>query len=106
MNVAANSTACTGPNSRVATTVAMLLAASCSPFRKSNASAIRIRPTSSGKASSCTDQTPRVNMAMGSFDLIVSSMVDNDTVYLVCDIFECIDDPLQMLVYFTIDDEF
>ena len=47
---AANSTAINGDSSRVATTVAMALAASCMPLRKSNASASATSPISSGKA--------------------------------------------------------
>lgn len=45
---AAQATAMNGGSTRVATMVAIELAASCSPFRKSNASATKIRKISSG----------------------------------------------------------
>ncbi len=45
---AAQATAAKGGSTRVATMVAMELAASCRPFRKSNASATTIRKISSG----------------------------------------------------------
>ena len=53
LHTAAKATACTGLISRVATTVAIELAASCRPLRKANASATAIRPISSGRARSC-----------------------------------------------------
>jgi hypothetical protein len=57
----------TGLNSRVATTVAMELAASWRPLRKSKASATPIRPISSGSASSCMDQLWSMTMPSISF---------------------------------------
>ena len=48
---AAQATAYCGRSTRVETMVAMELAASCRPLRKSNASATRISATSSGNAS-------------------------------------------------------
>ena len=48
---AAQATAYCGRSTRVDTIVAMEFAASCSPLRKSNASATRISATSSGNAS-------------------------------------------------------
>ena len=47
----AQATAYCGRNTRVETMVAIEFAASCSPFRKSKASATRIRPTSTGRLS-------------------------------------------------------
>ena len=55
---AANATAAAGLSSRVPTTVAIELAASWSPFKKSNASATMTKPISSGRASSCI-RSPR-----------------------------------------------
>jgi uncharacterized protein Yka (UPF0111/DUF47 family) len=55
---AAKPTAQPGLISRVPTTVAIELAASCSPFRKSNASATAIRPMSSGSAIWCIRSGP------------------------------------------------
>ena len=46
----AQSTAKEGRSTRVETTVAIEFAASCSPLRKSNRSAVAIRPISSGAA--------------------------------------------------------
>jgi hypothetical protein len=48
---AAQNTAYCGRSTRVETIVAIELAASWSPFRKSNSSATPMRPISSGKAS-------------------------------------------------------
>ena len=45
---AAQATAMKGGSTRVATMVAIELAASCSPFRKSKANATKIRKISSG----------------------------------------------------------
>src|SRR3954451_18354005 len=88
---AAKPTAATGLISRVPTTVAIELAASCRPFRKSNASATTMRPTSSGSASWCI----RVG----------SGVVDHDAVDLVCDVFHRVRDPLEMLVDLAGNDE-
>ena len=68
---AANMTAWTGFSSLVATTVAIELAASWRPFRKSNARARTTRPTSSGRAISCIgvaiDQLWSITMPSISF---------------------------------------
>src|SRR5689334_16448008 len=69
----------------------MELAASWRPFRKSNASATTIRPTSSGKASSCTSS--------------VLGVVDHDAVDFVRDVFKGVGDPFEMLVDLASDDE-
>src|SRR5687767_8034371 len=82
----------TGDSSRVATTVAIELAASCKPFRKSNSSARTISAISSGRASSCTVARR-------------SGVVDHDAVDLVGDVFERIDDALQVLVDLAFDHE-
>src|SRR6187402_273737 len=81
----------TGESSRVATTVAIEFAASCNPFRKSNSNARMISAISSGSASSCTAAR--------------SGVIDDDAVDLVGDIFEGVDDALEVLVDLALDEK-
>ncbi len=54
----AHNTAVNGRSTRVATTVAIELALSCNPFRKSNSSAVAISATSTGVPTSRLSMTP------------------------------------------------
>src|SRR6185437_2363618 len=88
---AAKATAPTGPISRVPTTVAMEFAASWRPFRKSNASATTINPTSSGSA-------------MWYIQPLLG-MIDDDAVDLVGDVFERVHHTLEILEHLARDGE-
>src|SRR5690606_22560107 len=86
-------TAINGERSCVETTVAIEFAASCSPLRKSNASARAISATSSGKASSCI--CPRS----------ASGVVDREAVDMVRHVLEGVRNLLEVLEYLAGDDE-
>src|SRR3569623_2689815 len=88
---AAKTTATSGESNCVETTVAIEIAASCRPLRKSYASAIAISATSSGKAIWCTRA--------------LSGVIDDDAVDLVGDVLEFVGDALEMLVDFAPDHE-
>src|SRR3954470_22397690 len=81
---AAQKTAYCGRSTRVETMVAIELAASCRPLRKSNSSATAMRPTSSGQARATS---------IGLLDVL-----DDDALDLVGDVVEPVDDLLQMVV--------
>ena len=76
---AAQATAYCGRSTRVETMVAIELAASCSPFRKSNASATAIRPISTGRDSTASiwlgseTETQTCSMTMPCMTLATSS---------------------------------
>src|SRR5918993_5081336 len=92
---AAQATAYCGRNTRVDTIVAMEFAASCSPLRKSNASATMISATSSGNASP-------TSIAFAVPDLHV---LDDDAVHHIGDVVEAVDHLLQMVVDLVADEE-
>src|SRR5262245_14541981 len=87
---AAQATACPGRSTRVDTMVAIELAASCSPLRKSNASATKTSAISSGTASA-TASTLYV--------------LDHDAADLVAGVVEAIDHLLQMIIDLDADEE-
>ena len=91
---AAQNTAYCGRSTRVDTMVAIELAASCSPLRKSNSSAtaIRIRPESEDQA-----WHPRDGPALYLFD--------HDAIDLIGDVVEAVGDLFEMLVDLGADDE-
>src|SRR5450631_4389548 len=90
---AAHSTAYCGRSTRVDTIVAIELAASCNPLRKSNSSATAINPTRIGRPSVASTARPCLYL------------FDHDTVDLVGDVVEAIGDFLQMVVDLCADDE-
>ena len=75
---AAHSTAYCGRSTRVDTIVAIELAASCNPLRKSNSSATAINPTRTGRASVASTARPCLYL------------FDYDTVDLVRDVVEAV----------------
>src|SRR5580704_7395559 len=79
---------------RVETMVAIELAVSCRPLRRSNASATTIRPISTGRLN-------RTVMA----PCARSKLIDDDRIYLIGDVFETIDDFFEMIVELRADDE-
>ena len=85
-----------GRSTRVETMVAIELAASCRPFRKSNSSATPIRPTSSGRLSATASM---------SVPASPSDVLDDDAVDLVRDVLEPVDDLFQVVVDLVADDE-
>src|SRR5947209_17986594 len=87
---AAQNTAYRGRSTRVETMVAIELAASCRPFRKSNASATAISPIKTGRARG----------ASTALDLL-----DHDRVDLVGDVVEAVGDLFQVIVDLGADDE-
>src|ERR1700759_3685646 len=87
---AAQSTAYCGRNTRVDTMVAIEFAASCSPLRKSNASATPIRAYRTG----------RVSVPSTALHLF-----DHDRADLVGDVVEAVGDLFKMVVDFGADDE-
>src|SRR5437868_8214349 len=89
---AAHSTAYCGRSTRVETMVAIELAASCSPLRKSNSSATAIRPTRIGRLKEASTAGPALYL------------LDDDAVDLVGDVIEAIGDLFQMVVDFGADD--
>src|SRR5579871_1157030 len=90
---AAQKTAYCGRSTRVDTMVAMELAASCSPLRKSNSSATAIRPTRTGRLSTKSTIGPALDL------------FDHDRVHLVGDVVETIGDFFQMVIDLVADDE-
>src|SRR3954453_17827366 len=91
---AAQNTAYCGRSTRVETIVAIELAASCSPLRKSNSSATAIKPTRIGRP---TEASTARGPALYLFD--------DDAVEFVGDVVEAIGDLFQMVVDFGADDE-
>src|SRR3954454_22478 len=91
---AAQNTAYCGRSTRVETMVAIELAASCRPFRKSNSSATAISPTRTGRPNATsTARSPALNL------------LDDDAVDLVRDVVEAVGDLLEMVVDLCADDE-
>src|SRR5712691_8395717 len=82
---AAHTTACCGRKTRVDTMVAIEFAASCSPLRKSNASATRTSAIRAGRAS--------VTASMSR-----SHVLDHDAADLVSHIVEAVDHLLEVIV--------
>src|SRR4030081_1944674 len=82
---AAHSTAYCGRSTRVETMVAIELAASCNPLRKSNNSATAINPISIGRPSVASTARPCLYL------------FDHDTVDLVGNVVEAIGDFLKMV---------
>src|SRR5215468_934382 len=91
---AAQNTAYCGRSTRVETMVAIELAASCRPFRKSKASATAIRPTRMGRPS-VTSTVP----------VPALYLFDHDAVDLIGDVVEAVGDFLQVIVDLDADDE-
>src|SRR5436305_2265179 len=89
---AAQITAYCGRNTRVETMVAIELAASCSPLRKSNSSATAIRPTRIGRLKEASTAGPALYL------------LDDDAVDFVGDVIEAIGDLFEMVVDFSADD--
>src|SRR5215204_845708 len=87
---AAMATACCGRITRVETTVAIELAASCRPLRKSNASATTMSPIKIGRASATAS---------------MSHVFEHDAVNLVGHVVETIDNLLEMIVDLAADEE-
>src|SRR4051812_14760764 len=91
---AAQNTAYCGRSTRVETIVAIELAASCSPFRKSNSSATAMSPNRTGRPSAVSKtESPALNL------------FDHDRVDLVGDVVEAIRHLLQMVIDLRADDE-
>src|ERR1700684_3485428 len=90
---AAHSTAYCGRSTRVDTMVAIELAASCSPLRKSNSKATAINPTRTGRPSAASTCWPCLYL------------FDHDAVDLVGHVVETVGDLFQMVVDFSPDDE-
>src|SRR5215470_6844377 len=84
---AAQATAICGRSTRVDTMVAIELAASCRPLRKSNTSATTISPIKIGSAS-----------ATGSISGAPSHVLEHDALDLVGDVVETVDDLLEVIV--------
>src|SRR5262245_61544418 len=91
---AAQATAYCGRSTRVETIVAIELAASCRPFRKSNASAITISATSS-----VIDREASIPAGLGS------DVLDDDAVHHVGDVVEPVDHLFQVVVDLIADEE-
>src|SRR5438477_10752569 len=96
---AAQTTAACGRSTRVDTTVAIELAASCRPLRKSNASATRTSAIRIGKANATRLIYPPTAGA-GTSDVL-----EHDPVDFVGDIVEPVHDLLQVIVDLHPDDE-
>src|SRR3982074_1486668 len=90
---AAHSTAYCGRSTRVDTIVAIELAASCNPLRKSNSSATAINPTRIGRPSVASTERPCLYL------------FDHDTVDLIRNVVEPIGDFFEMVVDLRADDE-
>src|SRR4051795_8009975 len=90
---AAHNTAYCGRSTRVETMVAIELAASCNPLRKSKSSATAINPTRIGRPSVASTARPCLYL------------FHHDTVDLVGDVVETVGDLLQMLVDLGADHE-
>src|ERR1043165_2270929 len=89
---AAQNTAYCGRSTLVETMVAIELAASCSPLRKSNSSATAIRPTRIGRLKEASTAGPALYL------------LDDDAVDFVGDVVEAIGDLFKMVVDFGADD--
>src|SRR5262245_65384451 len=91
---AAQATACCGRSTRVDTMVAMEFAASCSPLRKSNASATAMSAINTGSARA------RASMSGGypSPAKTASNVLDYDPADLVADVVEPVDQLFQLVV--------
>src|SRR5262245_37206410 len=89
---AAQSTAVCGRSTRVDTMVAIEFAASCSPLRKSNASATTMSAIRSGRASATAS-------------ISASHVLDHDAVDLVAGVVETVDHLLEMIVDLDADEE-
>src|SRR5712691_5638515 len=89
---AAHTTACCGRNTRVDTMVAIELAASCNPLRKSNASATMTSAIRTGKASATASMS-------------MSDVLDHDAADLIAHVVEAIDHLFQMVVDLDADEE-
>src|SRR3954452_780313 len=89
---AAQITAYCGRSTRVETMVAIELAASCSPLRKSNSRATAIRPTRIGRLKEASTAGPALYL------------LDDDAVDFVGDVVEAIGDLFKMVVDFGADD--
>ncbi len=85
---AAQNTAYCGRSTRVETMVAIELAASCRPLRKSNRRAVAIRPIRAGRASVASIARPPRP----------SGVLDDEAVDLVGDVLEAVDDLLEVAV--------
>jgi hypothetical protein len=92
---AAHTTAYCGFSTRVETTVAIELAASCSPFRKSNTSATVINAMSAGKPSIASIYRVRCNL----------DMLDDYCADLVSHILKSINYRFEMIVNFCANQE-
>src|SRR5256885_8649424 len=73
--------------------VAIALAASFMPLRKSNANAIRIRPISSGNASVATSIAIAIRPASG--------VLDDDAVHHVGNVVETVNDLFEVVIHFV-----
>jgi hypothetical protein len=93
---AAHATAICGFRTRVETMVAMEFAASCSPFRKSNSSAMPINPTSRGNAICAISILPAP---------AESDVFDHDAVDFVRNVVEPVHDLFKVVVNLVADDE-
>src|ERR1700753_1273878 len=89
---AAQNTAYWGRSTRVETMVAIELAASCNPLRKSNNRATALKPVSTGRPS-VVSTCPALHH------------LDHDRTDLVGDIVEAVGDFLEMIVDLRTDDE-
>src|SRR6478735_9411366 len=102
----AQKTAARGGNTRVDTMVAIELAASCRPFRKSNSNATAISPTRTGRPNAAsTAAAPALSSAhdlcgkpLHTFPDHALDLLDNNAVDLVRDVVEAIADLLEMVV--------
>src|ERR1700751_3111465 len=90
---AAQNTANCGRSTRVETMVAIELAASCRPLRKSNSSATAIRPVNTGKPSVAFTAAP------------VLDLLDDDGADLVRHVVEAVGDLFEVIVDLRSDDE-
>src|SRR5215475_7299442 len=90
---AAQDTAYCGRSTRVETMVAMELAASCTPLRKSNSSATAIRAVNAKRPSVMFKSSPALDL------------LDHNGIDLVRHVVEAIGDLLQMVVNLGADDE-
>src|SRR6185312_14656506 len=92
---AAQATAYCGRSTRVETMVAIALAASFMPLRKSNASATKMSAISTGKASAASMR----------FQPRFSDVLDDDAVHDVGHVVEPVNDLLEMVVDFVADEK-
>ena len=94
---AAQATAVCGRSTRVDTMVAIELAASCSPLRKSNASAISDQRDQQRKRERDRSMSPDPAHS--------SHVLEHDAVHLVADVVEAVDHLLEMVVDLDADEE-